>query len=69
MQCVRFADGGFVLHKVMLDATRYSVWCNDDGSIRDAERIDRRRRAYPVKRNGPAWRRLESVGRAWVNRE
>ena len=62
MQLAKFEDGSIVAHKVRLDgmASRFSVWADRFGNIRDAERIDSRGRSYPVPRGSTAWGRLES---------
>jgi hypothetical protein len=61
MQVSRFTDGGFVVHKLHLDgmASKFSIWISPQGILLDAERIDSRGRAYPVKRNSMAWARLD----------
>ena len=53
-------------HKIYIPGStcRFSIWYNAQGGLYDAERIDRRGRAYPVRRGGPQWREL----RVWAAR-
>ena len=61
-------DGGFVIHKIRAPewCGRCSAWYAKDGTLLDAERFDRLNRNYPIKRNGPSWRRLASIGEAFT---
>ena len=62
-------SGGYVLHKVTgYWSGRCSAWYDVDGNMLDAEQyighwIERTR---PVKRNGPLWKALQVIGRAYV---
>lgn len=60
MQLSYFDHGrkGYVAHKYRIDGIRskFSVWFNQDGFAIDAQRIDSRGRAYPVKTDSPIWR-------------
>ena len=66
MQVARFNDGGFAVHRLFLEgmASKFSVWVDRYGSLRDAERFDRRGVAYAVRRGSMAWARLD--GRAQI---
>lgn len=65
-QVSQFTNGGFVVHKLYLDGmeSKFSIWVNRYGILTDAERFDKRGRAYSVKRNSAAWMRLD--GRAQI---
>lgn len=66
MQLMRFSNGGFVIHKIVGQFKgRASAWFDAAGKLLDCEQ-------YPqgpcgptraIKRDGPIWRELESVGR------
>ena len=43
-----FHTGGYVLHKVMIDGTKYSAWYDKDGKLLDAEQFTRSNVARPV---------------------
>lgn len=50
-RAVPFSNGGWVQHGVQIgdQRSRYSVWFDPDGQLVDAERIDARNRAHPVR--------------------
>jgi hypothetical protein len=58
-----FSDGGFVLHKI---DGHTSAWYDAKGTLLDAESRDRLGRMRPVQRDGPAWQRLQSLGRVYL---
>ncbi len=65
MQIATFSNGGFVLHKVYIgSAMKYSAWFDKDRNLLDAEGIDSARRSRNVKKGGPVWQRLQSIGRS-----
>jgi hypothetical protein len=43
-----FKNGGYVLHKVMVNGTKYSAWFDAAGKLLDAEQITRSNVARPV---------------------
>lgn len=60
-----FPDGGFVLHKIPGIVKNYvSAWFDKDGNLKAAE-YKRRFCDYPVKENGPTWKKLEKLGPIW----
>lgn len=65
MQVHTFPNGCFVAHKVYITAStcKFSIWLDSFGNLTDAERIDKRRRSYTVKRASAAWISLENVAR------
>jgi len=62
IQVFNHGESGFVAHGYRVPglASDFSVWFNRDGFAIDAERIDARRRAYPVPASSPAWRYIEA---------
>ncbi len=73
MQVQRFPIGkGFVIHKIETDliknASRISAWFDEEGKPLDAEIINFKFQSRPVKKGGPIWKRLESLGQAWKTR-
>lgn len=67
-QIARFSTGGFALHRVTSSqfAGRCSAWFDPKGELIDAEQFDSRNRGRPVKRDGPVWRHLQTVGQRYV---
>jgi len=63
IQLSRFPDGGFVIHKISVDGAsgRFSAWFDATGKLLDAEQLIGNR-SRPVKRNGPIWEILKTVG-------
>ena len=53
--------GGFVAHKYRIAGlqSKFSVWFNRDGQAINAQRVDKRGRAYPVPATSPAWKHIE----------
>jgi hypothetical protein len=41
VQFIRFPDGGFVLHKVMIGDVKFSAWYTKEGKLIDCERFSR----------------------------
>jgi hypothetical protein len=70
IQYSRFQDGGFVLHKIVMNDSRYSAWYSPDGALKDAERISQDgRTTYSVPaRNRNVRANLERIGRMYANR-
>ncbi len=48
IQFSRFSTGGYVLHKVMIDGTKYSAWYSATGELLDAEQYTTSNVARPV---------------------
>ena len=46
MQKIEFSTGGFVVHKIRLNGSKFSAWYDSVGTLIDAERIDSRDRSY-----------------------
>jgi hypothetical protein len=65
VQCHRFADGGFVLHKITDPKLtgRLSAWFDASGQLIDCEALDRLHRARPVTKDGFAWSIAARAGR------
>jgi hypothetical protein len=69
IQISRFADGGFVLHKVTSPeyASRFSAWYDVAGNLLDADQITGGLQiSRTIKRGGPAWRMLETMGKRYI---
>ena len=67
-QVARFPDGGFVLHKITGNwKGNVSAWFDKNGRPLDAEQMSGGfgSPARRVKRGGPIWDRLESIGKVW----
>lgn len=70
-----FPDGGFVLHKITFvsENGRFSAWFAKDGTVLDSEQITTRGNGImaqtvsrPVKKDGPIWRMIRTVGHSYV---
>lgn len=66
VQCHRFADGGFVLHKITAPnlVGRLSAWFDASGTLIDCEALDRLHRARPIRPGSFAWSVAQRAGRA-----
>lgn len=63
MQLMRFSNGGYVIHRLTGSWNgRISAWFDAKGRLLDCERIDGANRSQPVKRDGPIWQHVASVG-------
>lgn len=70
MQGSTFPDGGFVVHKIMINGYKYSCWYGPDGLPRDAERFGEGGATFPVpRRHTKIWKRLAGAGAAWAASE
>jgi hypothetical protein len=68
-----FPDGGFVLHRIVFASEngRFSAWFDARGKVLDAECLFTHWRngqtvSRPVKKDGPIWRMLRTVGARYV---
>ena len=68
-----FPDGGFVLHRVIFASEngKFSAWFDKAGNVVEAEQILNNRingtpYSRPVKKDGPIWRMLRTVGVRYV---
>lgn len=61
-----FSNSHFVLHRITGDFKgKVSAWFNDDGFPGDAEQITPDGKTRPVKRGGPIWKHLLTLGRVY----
>jgi hypothetical protein len=62
-----FHDGSFVLHKVMLNDRKYSVWYGKDGTPKDAELFLPGNHSRTVsKYQTNVWNQLTTIGKRYV---
>lgn len=69
IQYHKFHDGGFVLHKVVVNGNKYSAWFGADGKIFSAERFSKdNTKSYHVDtaRQHEVARQLEQVARRYT---
>jgi hypothetical protein len=67
IQKAQFSTGGFAIHKIPAPAGkgRISAWFDIAGGLIDAEYIDARGRARPIKYAGKLWNELCGLGRVY----
>lgn len=68
MQIKRFTNGGYVIHKMLLQHGKgwFSAWYDKDGVLLDAEQFFDHERTRSVKRPGPAWNTLAAIGKRFA---
>lgn len=65
MHVSRFSNGGFVIHKLILQNSkgRFSAWFDKDGNLLDAEQLVGFSWSRSVAKGGPNWDRIAAIGR------
>ena len=67
VQMHRFHNGGFVLHKIMLNGRKYSAWYTANGALLNAERVQGARGTCSVPLSHTGVRKeLERIGGYYV---
>lgn len=63
-----FTTGGYVLHRVSVPTIsgHCSAWFDASGKLLDAEHFDRKFKRRSVRKNGPTWNELQTVGLRYV---
>lgn len=69
MQCMRFNNGGYVIHKMLGYWTgKVSAWFDVDGNLLEAEQILLSNISRGVKRDGPMWDEIQRQGRPYFRK-
>lgn len=65
IQCVRFSDGGYVLHKITgAFSGRVSAWFDKTGHLITCEQLIGER-SRPVKTDAAIWQYVQHIGRTY----